>query len=86
MEKIQYVKSVMVVPHKEDCDAVKWVKDKQAPSEWNVWIVKPVPCCDENGNNEGREALGGTLYYEFICADDTCPARKRIEAQSVVKL
>jgi hypothetical protein len=79
--------SVITVPHKENCQAVQWVKDNPelCPSEWNVWIVKPVPCCDNNGK-ENPEGMGGTLYYEFICADDSCPSRKRVHAQAVVQL
>lgn len=86
MEKA-YKKSVITVPHIDTCWAVQAVKDfpDTAPHEWSVWHMKPIRCCDENGK-ENPPNTGGKLYYEFNCADDDCPAKKRVLAEAVAKL
>ena len=83
------VKSVIVIPHKNNCEALEWVKSGMSPIEWNVRQFFS-RTCDENGNELTEEELiekgTGYLFYEFYCGDRDCPARKRVNAQDVAKM
>jgi hypothetical protein len=85
----QIAKSLIVVNHKSDCEALGWVNKGMSPIEWNVLNVSAVTC-DENGIELNPEELiekgTGYLFYEFCCGDKNCPAIKRVNAQEVVKI
>lgn len=85
----EIIKSVIINQHKPDCEALGWVKDGMSPIEWNVLKVDAVTC-DENGIELTQEQLiekgTGYLFYEFCCGDKNCPAKKRVNAQEVVKI
>ena len=84
---VNNVKSVVVTEHKDDCKALKWVKEGQTPTVWNVIHPKHCFYCGEDGRDVDITQTGhSTLYYEFCCGDDDCPARKRVHAQSVAEM
>lgn len=86
---VEIVKSKLINEHKPDCEALGWVKDGMSPIEWNVLKVDAVTC-DENGIELTHEQLiekgTGYLFYEFCCGDKSCSAKKRVNAQEIVKM
>jgi hypothetical protein len=89
-ETAKVVKSVIAIPHTDNCEALKWVSDGMSPIEWNVLKLVAIEHCDENGKQMTIEELEekgtGYLFYELCCGDKECPARKRVFAQEIARI
>lgn len=81
--------SNIIVPHSDNCKAIKWVKEGDAPFEWNVLHLLPVNC-NEDGELVTMEQIAETghaeIWFMLLCADHDCKGRKVISSKSLATL
>lgn len=77
--------SKIIIPHKEDCKSVQYVKDKRAPFEWNVFtlFINLKPQYDNELNLVDPEQNVTVVVFEICCGDKSCPALKIINSKAI---
>jgi hypothetical protein len=78
--------SKLIGAHIPECWAAELMKDKKAPTEWNLLEIIKVHC-DKEGNDADAETIGGTeTWLEIKCGDKKCTAKKRIRAIAMANI
>ena len=82
--------SIIIGEHDHDCPIHKLENNSEVPNCWNVWELRRVPYCDENGNELGKEKVAeighAELWYEMRCGNVTCNIVKRVRAKAIANI